>query len=240
MSLHGPILNKNLGLGLTLVSDEMGPRNVISAYGNVAYILRLSQKWKLSFGVNAGYNRYQFNFSEVKFQVGESPAELYQNQTPGTLDINSGIYLRSGSFFFGASATHLNAPNVYSYVADQGTGKFTYKIRTHIFVTAGKSFIVSKNLVFAPTMLFKQVGDVNTADINLNFFIFKKMWLGAFYRSDYGPGALLQYYITNKFRVGYSYDSGMNDARRLGGSHEVMIGFDFSQSKSRMVNPRFL
>src|SRR5688500_8253737 len=53
-SAHGPVLNRKLGVGLTIVNDEIGPRNVISAYGNVAYILKLSSTLKLSFGVNAG------------------------------------------------------------------------------------------------------------------------------------------------------------------------------------------
>jgi hypothetical protein len=66
------------------------------------------------------------------------------------------------------------------------------------------------------------------------------LWLGVFVRGGYGPGALLQYYITNKFKVAYSFDTGSKDARRLGASHEVMIGFDFSGAKSKMVNPRFL
>jgi type IX secretion system PorP/SprF family membrane protein len=241
MSIHGPILNKNLGLGLTVVNDIMGPRNVIGAYGNVAYILKLSSRLRLSFGLNAGYNRYQFNFSKIKFQSGEVPAELSQNLTPGALDINGGVYLKGKTFFIGGSATHLNNPTVYNYEANIGNGKYNYKLHTHAFITAGKSWLINPDLIFAPTVLVKLVNSEIGADLNLNFFVMKKLWLGVFYRNGYGPGALMQYYITNKFRVAYSFDTGMNDARRLGPSHEVMIGFDFgTETKSRMVNPRFL
>ena len=66
------------------------------------------------------------------------------------------------------------------------------------------------------------------------------MWLGAFYRNGYGPGALLQFYATDKLRMGLSYDTGLKDARKLGSSFEVMIGFDFAGSKAKMINPRFL
>lgn len=83
MSVHGPVIKKNLGLGLTVVNDIMGPRNVIGAYGNVAYILKLAERTRLSFGVNAGYNRYQFNFTKINFKnEGEIPAELTQNINP--------------------------------------------------------------------------------------------------------------------------------------------------------------
>lgn len=240
LSVHGPVLNKNLGLGLTLVNDVMGPRNVIGIYGNVAYILRLTNKMKLSFGVNGGYNRYQFNFNKIEFKKEEAPPELLQNLSKGTLDINSGLYLRTNSFFMGISATHINNPSIYSYEASLGSGKYTYKVRTHLFFTIGNSFILNKDLVFAPTLLVKQVQSEIGADINLNFFLYKKLWLGAFYRNGYGPGALLQYYVTNKLRVGISYDTGLQDARRLGPSFEAMIGFDFQNTKAKMINPRFL
>ena len=244
LSVHSPIMKKNLGVGLTIYNDKMGPRNLMAFYGNVAYILKINNKAKLSFGMNAGYNRYQFNFAMIKFKEGEVPSQLLQTQTPGALDINSGLYFKTQSFFAGLSATHLNAPNVYTYQSvTPGGSTFSYRLKTHLFFTIGKSWIIDKNVIFAPTSMVKMVGNKFTADLNLNFFLYKKVWLGAFYRAGYGPGGLIQYYVNNKFRVAYSFDSGISDARRLGGSHEVSLSFDFLGSKptnAKTVNPRFL
>lgn len=242
LSVHSPIVKKNVGVGLTIVNDIMGPRNVISAYGNVAYILKIDKKTKLGFGINAGYNRYQFNFSKIAFNQAEVPSQLLQNQTPSVLDINAGIYLRSTKYFIGLSASHLNNPNVYTYApVIPGGNDFKYKLTTHLFLTAGYSFIIDKNTVFAPTILMKEVSGKFATDINLNFFLYKKIWLGAFYRAGYGPGFLMQYYISDHFRVAYSFDSGISDSRKLGGSHEVMFGYDVAaKKKSKLINPRFL
>jgi type IX secretion system PorP/SprF family membrane protein len=244
LSVHGPILKKNLGVGLTIYNDKMGPRNLMAFYGNVAYMLKINKKMKLSFGVNAGYNRYQFNFGMIKFKEGEVPSQLLQTQNPGALDLNTGLYFKTQSFFVGLSATHLNAPNVYTYQSTTpGGSTFSYRLKTHLFLTIGKSFIVDKNVIFAPTSMVKMVGNKVAADLNFNFFLYKKVWLGAFYRAGYGPGGLIQYYVNNKFRIAYSFDSGISDARRLGGSHEVSLGFDFIGSKpsnAKTVNPRFL
>src|ERR1041385_7888224 len=68
LSGHAPILNKNVGVGLTLIGDRMGPRNMLGVSGNFAYILKLNNKWKLSLGMSAGYNRYQFNYQDVTFK----------------------------------------------------------------------------------------------------------------------------------------------------------------------------
>ncbi|MCW3077176.1 MAG: hypothetical protein JWO32_1785 [Bacteroidetes bacterium] len=241
LSVHGPVLNKHIGLGLTMVNDRMGPRNMFAVYGNFAYIAKLSSKFKLSLGLNAGYNRFQFDFNKLSFKSSESSsAYLNQIQTYNKLDMNTGLYLRSNSFFMGLSLTHLFNPDIYS-LKDTAGQSFGYRLRTHKFFTIGKSFKITDNFIFAPTMMIRFVNGQGNGDLNLNFFLFKKLWLGVFNRGGYGPGFLMQYYITNGFRVAYSYDTGANDARRLGASHEVMIGFDFSTgTKSKVISPRFL
>lgn len=240
LSVHGPVLKKNLGLGLTVLSDQMGPRNMVSAYGNVAYILKITNRLKLHMGLNGGYNRYQFEFNSIDFKSVEVPTELTRLQNLGAIDLNAGTYLRSNTFFLGISATHLNNPKVYSYENAVAGNKFSYKLKPHIFVTAGNSFIIGENTVFAPTFMVKLVNGEVGADLNLNFFLYKKLWLGAFYRNQFGPGALMQFYFNNRLRAGLSYDTGLQDARRLGPSFEAMLGFDFEGAKPRMVNPRFL
>lgn len=243
LSIHAPLMRKHLGVGLTVINDILGPRNVTSVYGNVAYILKLNRKLRLSFGLNAGYNRYQFNFNRITFSSTETSASpLLQNQTKGALDINTGVFLRSSRFFVGLSSTHITQPGIYDVKADTNVtnNDLIAHLQTHLFLTAGYSWKLNEEVIFAPTILLKEVNGRFGLDINANFFLFKKLWLGAFYRAGYGPGALLQYYVTNQFRVAYSYDTGLLDARKLGGSHEIMIGFDFGSSKTKMINPRFL
>lgn len=237
-SAHTPVMDKNLGVGITILTDKLGPKNMFGFYGNAAYILNLTKDWKLSMGLNAGYNRFQFNANEITMVNPESPNVFFEDQITNSLDIGTGMYLRSNDFFFGISATHLNSPKIAEYTTT--VGNLSYKLKTHLFVTAGKSLKMSDQLLFAPSVLVKFVNGQVSADLNLNFLLYKKLWLGAFYRSGFGPGFLMQYYITNTIRAAYSYDTGLSDARRLGGSHEVMIGFDMGPKKVKIVNPRFL
>lgn len=239
LSMHGPVLRKNLGLGLTVVNDIMGPRNVTSIYGNVAYLLKINSDARLSFGLNAGYNRYQFNFDKIDWKVTEATSQAFSNQTNGALDINGGVYLKTRSFFLGVSASHLNNPTVYTF-QNLANNQLSYRLRTHLFVSAGFSQPINDNIVFAPTMLLKFVNGTFNADINVNFFVHKVFWVGVFYRTGFGPGLLTQYYISKKLRVGLSYDTGLQAASRLGSSFEAMFGYDFGGSKSKMINPRFL
>lgn len=243
ISGHMPVLNKNVGIGFTLIGDRMGPRSMMGFSGNFAYILKLNNKWKLSMGVNAGYNRYQFNYADITFKNIDNSGASLGRFTDGAPDFNFGAYLKSKSFFMGISLTHLGANNLFTIDMNDTMfkGDLSYRLRTHNFITIGKSWVVNENLVFAPTMALRSVKDgQGNLDLNFNFFIYKKLWLGMFLRIPYGPGFLLNYYVTPKCKLGYSYDTGLKDQRRLGPSHEVTIGFDFLGQRSKIISPRFL
>lgn len=245
LSVHAPVMNKNIGLGLTIINDKMGPRNMIGAHGNFSYILKLNTKWKLSFGLSAGYNRFQFNYSEITFKTMDNSTAAFNNINTGAMDFGSGLYLKSNSFFFGFSTTHLLGGDLFKIdlldTLNKSNGALVYRLRRHNFLTAGKSFVINKNFVFAPTLLLRTVSKSGAnMDLNLNFFLYNKLWIGAFLRGPFGPGFLFNYYATPKFRVGYSFDMGFREARLLGPSHEISIGFDFLGKKSKIVSPRFL
>ncbi len=245
LSVHSPILNKNVGVGLTIINDRMGPRNMIGAYGNFAYILKLNNKYKLSMGLNAGYNRFQFNYSAIQFKNTDAATNNLSDFNRGALDINSGLYLKSNSFFMGLSVTHIKANKIFEFELNDTISNeksvISYRLRTHTFFTLGKSFVINENVVFAPTILLRtSSGNGGNLDLNFNFFLYKKLWLGLFIRGPYGPGFLMQYYVNQKFKVGYSFDMGLRDARKLGPSHEITIGFDFLNNKAKIISPRFL
>ncbi len=243
ISAHMPVLNKNVGIGFTLIGDRMGPRSMMGFSGNFSYILKLNNKWKLSMGLNAGYNRYQFNYTDITFKNIDNSGASLGRFNDGAPDFNFGAYLKNKSFFLGLSLTHLWAKDLFTIDMNDTMfkGDLSYRLRTHNFLTIGKSWVVNENLVFAPTMALRSVKDgQGNLDLNFNFFIYKKLWLGMFLRIPYGPGFLLNYYVTPKCKLGYSYDTGLKDQRRLGPSHEVTIGFDFLGQRSKIISPRFL
>lgn len=243
ISAHAPIANKKVGVGFIVLSDRVGPRSMVGFAGNFAYIAKLNSNWKLSLGLSAGYNRFQFDYRDITFKTVDNTSQSIGIINAGSLDFNSGFYLRTGSFFVGISFTHIAARDLYNKTIQTTTEttNLSYRLRTHNFLTIGKSFIINQDVVFAPTLAVRRTekGRGNL-DINLNFFLYKKLWLGAIFRTDYGPGFLINYYVTPKFKVGYSYDMGLGDARKLGASHEVTIGFDFLRNKTKIISPRFL
>lgn len=248
-SFHGPLKKKRIGLGLSAYNDAIGPKRVTAAYGNISYILPLNNKLKLSFGIRAGIVNYVYDFNKMNYKdAGETNAVSSIAANRLKPDFDAGLFLKSNSFYAGISATHLNAAYIYndkiSYTNVSGSQieyDLTYKLNTHIFGIISKGFAVNDNLVINPALIYKGTKAVNNVDANLNFMIKQRLWLGVFYRSDATIGALVQVYVTNVFKVGYAFDTGISKVqKRLGNGHEIMIGFDFNTFKSKTLSPRYL
>lgn len=247
-SVHSPILNNKAGVGLNVVSDQIGAKSVTGAYGNFAYILKLNTKYKLSFGIRAGYLNYKFNFNKVNYKdANETTLSDLSNTNKGTIDFDAGLFLKSKTFFFGFSASHLNKAKIHradftSINSSGSTQNYTnsYILNTHLFAIIGKAFPINENFVISPSVLVKSVRGSGAVDINLNFLLQQRIWIGVYSRLGYGVGGLFQMYATEKLRIGYSYDTGIGTKRILQASHEIMIGFDFGNYKSKTLSPRFL
>lgn len=242
-SMHSPIMNKKMGLGFNAINDGIGAKNVSGAYANVSYIAKLSNKVKLSFGLRAGYVNYKFNYSQVNAKnLGDAVLADLSTTNRGGFDLDAGLFLKGNKFFMGFSATHLNHASLYnnSIVFNDTTEyTFNYNLKTHTFFIMGYSFFINDNCTFAPSFMVKRSWNRVMSDVNLNFFIAKKIWFGVYAKTGYGVGMLFQVYATKNLRIGYSYDIG-GFKNKLGPSHEIMIGYDFDKNKAKTVSPRFL
>ena len=143
----------------------------------------------------------------------------------------------------GLSATHLNHASVFlHHASDTSDFSADSRLKFQLFYTIGKGFKLGENYILNPSLVIKYYGNnLPSVDLNVNFNIKRKAWVGISARSGYGFVFLTQYNISEKFRVGYSLDKGFNSIGLIGGlSHEIMIGFDFNVYHSKMVSPRFL
>jgi len=247
LSIHSPILNNKVGIGLNVISDKIGAKSVSGAYGSFAYIAKLNNRLKLSFGLRAGYLNY--NISNVNYKdVNETVISDNTKTNGGSLDIDAGLFLKGNSFFSGFSVNHLNNPQMFSAnytITPTGTTNpidynVNYQLNPHFFFIIGKLFAVNENFIVSPSFIIKSVYTKQVVDVNLNFFLKKRLWLGVFVRQEFGLGFLTQFYVNDKLRIGYSYDGGFGSRKALGTSHEIMLGFDLKKRQLKSVTPRFL
>ncbi|MGB8492155.1 MAG: PorP/SprF family type IX secretion system membrane protein, partial [Bacteroidales bacterium] len=138
-----------------------------------------------------------------------------------------GTYYSDRSFFAGLSIPQLVGHKFdfekNKYVLHNNIANYTYLLNTGYF------FDLSQDLGFFPSVLVVvSKGNEILYDINANFRIMDRLWLGASYRNNRAISGMFQFQLTNQLKFAYSYDY---DFARLStfssGSHEVMLRFEF-------------
>jgi type IX secretion system PorP/SprF family membrane protein len=236
-SVHTPLSKKKIGIGLHVMSDQIGPRKNTGVFGSYSYKINLP-KGKLSMGLRFGVFQYVYNWGSID-HLDQADNVYTQNRSNYIVpSADFGLYYYNNDMYAGASVTHLFNGRITSVAVNGDNAAFV----PHVFVTAGKAFDVSSSILINPSVVIRtaQYAPVNF-DINFNALFQQRVWGGISYRSSHGVVLLTQIIVTDRFRVGYSFDWGFNELDKLStGTHEIMLGYDFALlRKSRMVSPRY-
>ncbi len=240
LTLHAPVKSKNIGLGFSLVSDRIGPVKNSSAVADFAYIIKLNEKSKLSFGLKGGLNVMQANLTMLALDQANDAAFQENISSKMLLNFGFGIYYSRERFYFGLSTPKLLENNFKTNTTLGATSLMTDK--RHYFLIAGTVIKLSDAVEFKPTTFIKATYAAPIeGDITATFIINKKFLIGGMYRTGDAVGALLGFNITDQFHVGYSFDwsYGIKTFKYNQGSHELMLSYDFVFEKEKVRSPRF-
>jgi type IX secretion system PorP/SprF family membrane protein len=245
LTVHSPLPIESLALGGSIMRDSYGP---VTQYGfmvDVAYRMFVGRNSKLSFGIKGWMNLFQGDFASLN--PLESGDQVFQQNVSQKVDpqFGFGIMWYGDRHYLGLSTPKMLRTDFYednSSSLDSIAGSpFQPGQRGHFFFSGGYVFDVGTYTKFKPTFLVKGVkGAPISFDLTANFLFYEKFWLGAMYRHEDAVGALAQYLITNDLSIGYSYDYPISALRNYsGGSHEIMIGFEFGNKLKGIRSPRY-
>lgn len=242
LTIHSPLRNQHIGLGLAVLKDKVGPVSNTGVTGNFAYIMRLTKKSKLALGLSAGVNMFQANLNTIPLDQQSDPVFLNNVNSLITPNFGFGAYYSRERFYAGVSTPGL-LENTYSRVNEANGSTLISKEQRHYFFIAGTMLKITDNLAFKPTTLIKVTGAAPIqADITGSFIIMNRLLLGAMVRSGDAVGALIGLDITEQLHIGYSYDFsyGLSSSRYNSGSHEIILRYDFLIfDKKQIHTPRY-
>lgn len=235
VSINTPINNSNLGLGVSLVNDRIGPTvdNAISA--DLSYTIQANETYKLSFGIKATGNLFNLDVDRLNPEnAGDESLQNLNNEF--SPNFGAGVYLHSDKMYFGLSVPNFLEDSRYS---DNSVS--VYKDRMNFYAIGGYVFDISSSVQFKPAFMTKMVtGSPLQLDISGNFLINEKFMLGIAYRWDAAVSALAGFQVSNGLFIGYGYDLETTKLRNYNsGSHEVFLRFELFNKYSKMVSPRF-
>ena len=235
--IHSPV-GRNVGLGLSVISDKIGPVEETNIYGDFSYTLNLGGEQRLAFGLKAGLTMHKIDFNTIYPTLPDLGDDVFASGNPNNtfLNVGSGVFYYTDKYYIAFSV-----PNMLKtkYLDFDGRQYGTEEI--HYFLTGGYVFDINPNLKFKPFAMVKSSLNAPTSlDVSTNFMIYDKLELGATYRLEDSFGAMVNFAITPSLRIGYAYDHIVSDLNVVTpASHEVMLLFDLNFPKKVSRSPRY-
>ena len=235
--IHSPV-GKNVGLGLSVISDKIGPVEENNFYGDFSYTLNLGGEHRLAFGLKAGLTMHKIDFNSIFPTLPDIGDDVFGQGNPNEtfLNLGTGLFYYTNKYYFAFSVPNMIRSNYLDFDGRQyGTEDL------HYFFTGGYVFDINPNLKFKPFAMVKSSFNAPLSlDVSTNFMIYDKLELGATYRLEDSFGAMVNFAVTPNLRIGYAYDHIMSDLNVVTpSSHEIMILYDFNLSKKVSQSPRY-
>lgn len=234
-SIQSPLGYHGNGIGLNIVSDEIGPTKNTEVTLNYAYTIMAGDDLKISLGISGGFDNYKVDYSKLNIETPDNYMTGTESQF--SPNVGAGVYVHTYNWYVGLSVPKLLKTDHTNDVASS-----VYTTKSHFYAMAGYVFDINPYLRFKPAVLAKVVSGAPIAvDLSANFLINNKFTLGAAYRWSAALSGMAGFQVTDAIQIGYAYDY---ETTKLGnynsGSHEIFLRFDlFTGSNKAMINPRF-
>jgi len=237
MAIHSPV-GKRVGLGMSLINDEIGPVRETNAYADFSYTLPMGAENKLAFGVKAGATFHKIGISELDIDVLDIGDPFFaENIDEVTPNVGAGAYFYKPNKYY----VSVSVPNILNATHLDANGTKIGSETQHLFAALGYVFDLSENFKLKPHALLKTAFTAPLSfDINANIFMYDFVELGVGYRLEDSFSGMVNFILTPNLRVGYAYDSIQSDLNyATSSSHEVFINFDISFPKRVSRSPRY-
>lgn len=239
---HTP-LNEKVEGGFSLISDDIGDgaKKETNFFADFAYILKLDEKQKLSFGLKAGVTSISTNFNGFRLNSGnvstdDSFAENINETVP---NIGVGAYYFTDNYYVGISAPNLlSGEHIKQRAAINSFGPQ----EIHTYFTGGYVFEINESFKLKPAFMAIVVkGAPVSMDLTANVLYNEKFELGAAYRIGDSMSILMNVNVAPNLRIGYSYDYTISNLSQFNsGSHEIVLLYNLDLlGKGYDKSPRF-
>lgn len=225
--------NKNIGLGLSIINDQVGIYNNLEINTFYSYHLNF-EKSILSFGLQAGISSVKIDYLSVRHSRDESNYDHAFGQNINVIKpiFGTGIFYQSDKFYAGASMPYLKINR---------TGQNQQENTYYIFATSGYLFELPHNIIIKPSFLIRyNNGAPANIDFNTNIWLNKCIGFGVSYRTNKSIVGMIDLRINRHFRIGFAHDFNRSELSNFtNGSNEIMLKYNMGLENLRYLSMQF-
>ena len=235
--VHSPV-GKNVGLGLSVISDKIGPVQENNVYGDFSYTLNLGGEHRLAFGLKGGMTMHKVDFTTIYPTLPDVGDDVFGKGNPNTsfFNVGSGLFYYTNKYYVAFSVPNMMKGHYLDY-----NGRKYGTEQLHYFLTGGYVFDINPNVKFKPFAMIKSSKNAPISfDISTNFMFNNNFEIGATYRLQDSFGAMASFTVAPNLRIGYAYDRIVSDIKvATPASHEIIVLFDLNFPKKVSRSPRY-
>jgi type IX secretion system PorP/SprF family membrane protein len=237
-SFQAPLTRKQVGVGLSVITDEIGHEKRLMVMGDYSYRINLNKHTWLRLGIKGGFVNYSNDLNKYSMQDSNDPAFQGVIDQEFIPNFGAGLFLHSKRYYFGASVPKLLETKFD--VAKESNYSVSAETR-HWFIMGGYVFPINDEIKFKPSFLGKVVKNTPAQfDLNASFLFRERFWVGAMYRTSKTYGLNVQFIVNDQWRLGYSVDYGSGSFyRKSNGIHELMISYELTKRRKLFRSPRY-
>ena len=233
------INSKNLGYGVSVLNDKIGPISSSRVAIDLAYHLQINSSY-LSIGIKTGFNNFNFDQNVIQTTTPNDLSFTFDDEGEFLPNIGFGFYYHSPSWYAGFS--------VPWFIENE-----SFNIQRHYFGIIGGLVRISNSFEAKPSLLVKKTkGSTFTYDFSFLFLYKTLFWVGPQTRSNLkkgvpsnefggGFGIIAGVNLNKNVSIGYSYNTSAlgNLITTNHSTHEIMLRFDLIPAlKNILRSPR--
>jgi type IX secretion system PorP/SprF family membrane protein len=229
------VLN-NFGIGATLMGDQYGPVNMSKGEVNLAYHLKLNEKWKFGVGMKMGVTYTSVNLGDLEIIDPNDPYMVGTLRSGINWNAGFGGLLYSKRFYLGYSMPNVSKTSFLNHdmtlFVDTKYGHIAY---------IGGTVPLSEKVELRPNLVYRQIkGTPLNVETNMIFTFDKKYDFGITYQYNASIGAIAGMQIRDYLYLGYAYSYPINQLNRVTmQSHEIALRYRILNKCERTTNPRY-
>jgi type IX secretion system PorP/SprF family membrane protein len=233
LTASSSIVGGKVGVGLMLLSDNIGISNTTEVQGSFAYKISSGSK-TFSFGLQTGVVTYKKDLGQLNLKVNDDPLFQPGVETASKFNVGAGATYMGDHFYVSFSV-----PRLINSKGGNGTEVIEYE--RHYYLAAAYLLEINSGLKLKPAVLLRGVaGAPISYDLNVSFNILNQFWAGAFTRSFTTYGVVLQFDFMDAYKIGYSFEIlGSNFTGSALPTHEIMLSADFAIFSHQGVYKRY-